>query len=614
MPIVADAAIAVRGDMSKFNNDLKGAESKTQTFGQKLKGALTPGNLLAAGGIGFGLAQVTSLMGESINAAAEYEDSLSAVGVIFGEEMIPQMEAWGESAAQNFGASKQEAIGAANVIATLGKSAGLAGEDLVGFSQEMVQVGGDLASMFGGTTQEAITAVGAALRGESEPIRRYGVLLDDATLRQRAFEMGLISTTNEALKPQQKVLAAQAEILAQTSDAQGDFARTSDGMANTQRELAAEMENLNIEIGQKLLPIALDLATAFKNDVIPALSQLIDIGAGVAGVLGTVGDVLDGIADAGPALHDFFFGVNKDTDAYRETTEAAREKLVEFQDESYEAYAAIQTAAVEGMTAAREVTEKEAFRIAAVVPDEIRARWQDTRSAAFQMAVEHAKGILDGQNQVKVAFEVLTQLQEEEQTRAQRISYLKGVLSSSELASGLNDGRPGVRGAASALRGQIQAELAALGVDAYRWGSNVTWSIAAGLKQQAALNSVRDNAYAVGGIVRRGVGIESEPEDPNSPLRGITKWGGNIVKTLAEGIYADLGRAGNAANALASALMPAFGGPAMAYAGAIPSQAPVMAGRTYIVNVNGVQRTVKSEQEAMQALKDLGAFDSDGRL
>ena len=98
----------------------------------------------------------------------------------------------------------------------------------------------DLASARNTSTADAIQAISAGLRGESEPLRRYGVLLDDATLRQEALGLGIIKTTKEALTPQQKVLAAQSAIFKQTTDAQGDFARTSEGMANSQRTAAAE--------------------------------------------------------------------------------------------------------------------------------------------------------------------------------------------------------------------------------------------------------------------------------------------------------------------------------------------------------------------------------------
>ena len=89
-----------------------------------------------------------------------------------------------------------------------------------------------MASFKNTSPEEAITAIGAALRGESEPIRRYGVLLDEATLKHRALALGIISTTDQALTPQQKVLAATAEIYRQTGDIQGDFTRTSEGLAN----------------------------------------------------------------------------------------------------------------------------------------------------------------------------------------------------------------------------------------------------------------------------------------------------------------------------------------------------------------------------------------------
>jgi hypothetical protein len=116
--------------------------------------------------------------------------------------------------------------------------------------------------------------LGAGLRGEAEPLRRFGVLLDDFTLRQKAMEMGLIQTTKQALTPQQKVLASYQVILAQTATQQGDFARTSDGLANQQRILDAQMENLKTNIGQGLLPVMTDLAH-FANDVlVPAFTNL----------------------------------------------------------------------------------------------------------------------------------------------------------------------------------------------------------------------------------------------------------------------------------------------------------------------------------------------------
>jgi hypothetical protein len=117
-----------------------------------------------------------------------------------------------------------------------------------------VALSADLASFNNTSPEEAALALGAALRGEAEPIRKFGVLLDDASLRQEALAMNLISTTKEALTPQNKVLAANALIMKSTVDAQGDVGRTASSAANQQRILSATLEDVQAKLGEKLLP------------------------------------------------------------------------------------------------------------------------------------------------------------------------------------------------------------------------------------------------------------------------------------------------------------------------------------------------------------------------
>jgi hypothetical protein len=115
-------------------------------------------------------------------------------------------------------------------------------------------------------------------------------------LRQAALELGIVSTTKNALTPQQKVLAAQALIYEQTSAAQGDFERTSDGLANKTRILTAQLENAKVTIGEALLPIVLELATLFSEKVIPIVQQVADaFGSNADGMSGTLHTLADGI-------------------------------------------------------------------------------------------------------------------------------------------------------------------------------------------------------------------------------------------------------------------------------------------------------------------------------
>jgi hypothetical protein len=127
------------------------------------------------------------------------------------------------------------------------------------------------------------------LRGESEPLRRYGVLLNDAVLKQEAMTLGIYDGKG-ALTAQQKVLAALAAIYKQTSDAQGDFMRTSDGLANSQRTLSAMFEDVKVKMGQAFIK---DIETATQNAIFltEQFEKLPEPAQKSAGELKKVGDV-----------------------------------------------------------------------------------------------------------------------------------------------------------------------------------------------------------------------------------------------------------------------------------------------------------------------------------
>lgn len=230
-----------------------------------------------AGGIAAAWA-ATNLVGlfkDSIKGASDLAETTSKVGVIFGAQ-APQIQAFAASAATALGQSQQQAMDAAASFAIIGQGAGLAGQDVVDFSTQMTTLAGDLASFHNATPEEAITAIGAAMRGEMEPARRFGIMLDDNALRAEALRLGLIKTTKQALTPQQKALAAQAAILKQTKAAQGDFARTSGGLANQQRIAKAAFANVTAELGSALLPVLTDLAKFVTGSVMPAVQGMAD--------------------------------------------------------------------------------------------------------------------------------------------------------------------------------------------------------------------------------------------------------------------------------------------------------------------------------------------------
>lgn len=250
---------------SFVNTGVQAADKQLKQFGTSAKTVAG-----ALGGFTLAVGTVQSVLGPAIKAASNMEESLSKVNVVFGKG-ARDVEKFASSAAKNLGQSKQAVLEAAGVFGTFGKAAGLAGTDLAVFSNDFTQLATDLASFNNTTPEEAVQAIGAALRGESEPLRRYGVLLNDATLKQEAMTLGIYDGKG-ALTSQQKILAAQSAIYKQTNDAQGDFMRTSDGLANSTRTLSATFKDLQAKFGAAFLEQAKTatqninfLAQAFNN-------------------------------------------------------------------------------------------------------------------------------------------------------------------------------------------------------------------------------------------------------------------------------------------------------------------------------------------------------------
>ena len=229
------------------------------------------------------IAAFTSVIAPAIKAASDFQEATGKVNVVFGKA-AKSIHDFAASAARDLGQSKNAVLNAAGVFGTFGKAAGLAGDDLALFTTDFIALATDLASFNNTSPEEAVQAIGAALRGESEPLRRYGVLLNDATLKQEALTLGIYDGKG-ALTAQQKILAAQSAIYKQTMDAQGDFARTSDNLANSQRTLTAEFENMKIELGTKLIPKIEEAYTAILNitDAFDNIPQPIQTSIGFLG-------------------------------------------------------------------------------------------------------------------------------------------------------------------------------------------------------------------------------------------------------------------------------------------------------------------------------------------
>jgi len=263
------------GRTDQLDKAYKRVNKGSQNMATTLTRGLRTG-MVAFAGIGAAAAGFVALTKPMVDMAADVGESMSKNKVLFGEA-ADSVTQFAETAATDFGLSKRAALEAAGNFGALTHAMGMSGEQGSDMSITMVKLAADMASFNNASPEETLTALAAGLRGENEPLRRFGVLLDAATTKQKALEMGLIENTKGALDPATKALASYHLILEQSTVQQGDFQRTSDGLANSQRILAAQWEDLQTQLGEALLPLFTDITHWLVNEGIPNAQKFIDV-------------------------------------------------------------------------------------------------------------------------------------------------------------------------------------------------------------------------------------------------------------------------------------------------------------------------------------------------
>ena len=250
----------------------KMAKGTAQGFGSKIKGYFAP--VAASFAASFAAFGVVNFFKDSTAAASNFAESANAVNVAYGKA-APQIAALGEDAATRLGLSAR----AFNEIAT--RFSGFA-DTIAGSSGDVASViddlstrGADFASVFNINVNDALTLFQSGLAGETEPLRRYGIDLSAAAVENFALANGIAEAGKE-LTEQQKVQARYALLMEETAKVQGDFANTSDGMANQQRIFAAQLEETQRKLGEAMLPAMTALATFANDALIPAMNGFID--------------------------------------------------------------------------------------------------------------------------------------------------------------------------------------------------------------------------------------------------------------------------------------------------------------------------------------------------
>ena len=339
--LVETLAVRLTGDTSDYTQKMAAADSKWKSVASNMK--------TAGAKLSLGVTAPLTVMGfAALNAASDLEESANKVTVVFGDQATAIQE-WSDTSATAFGLSKAQALEAAGTLGNLFSAMQIGGDTTADMSTSLVELAGDLASFNNIDPAEALEKLRAGIVGETEPLRTLGINLSAVAVEAKALSMGLVETTVdmnkleaaqlklvdaqrgaqeviakygegsleaemalnkvalaedaisklmdgkvEDLTAAQKAQASYALIMEQSALAQGDFGRTSDGLANSQRILKAELSDAAASLGVELLPVALELVNWLKSamewfkTLSPETRKWIVIIGGAAAALGPV--------------------------------------------------------------------------------------------------------------------------------------------------------------------------------------------------------------------------------------------------------------------------------------------------------------------------------------
>jgi phage-related protein len=241
-------------NFGEFQKELTGISNKVDGMvGNAFKrlGGVIAGAFAVSGLVHFGK--------DAIQLASDLNEVQNVVDVTFGS-MAAEVNAFADTALQQFGLSELSAKRYTSVLGAMLKSSGLTGDAIRDMSTKLTGLSADFASFYNLGNDEAFEKIRSGLAGEVDPLQQLGINLSVANLEAYALSKG-IKKSWTAMTQAEQVLLRYNYLLSVSSDAQGDFARTSTGWANQTRLLSEQWKIFQGTMGQGFINI---LAPAIK--------------------------------------------------------------------------------------------------------------------------------------------------------------------------------------------------------------------------------------------------------------------------------------------------------------------------------------------------------------
>ena len=269
---VAELRFTTGVDMTGLDRGLRSLDGKVD---RTRRGFGTAGKAAAGMMAGFaavgGARAVLGFMKSAVTGASDLQETVNKSNIIFGRQ-AGAMNTWSRTAASTMGLSRKEALAAAAGFGDMFTQLGFAGKASAGMSRRVVQMSADLGSFNNLPTAEVADMISASFRGEYDSLQRLIPNISAARVQSVAMnQTGKESA--ETLTAQEKATATLTIVQKDGARAQGDFARTSDSLANKQKILSARWTDMKDRLGAGLLPVVTAFVALLADHGIPALED-----------------------------------------------------------------------------------------------------------------------------------------------------------------------------------------------------------------------------------------------------------------------------------------------------------------------------------------------------
>ncbi len=282
------------GDTSGVDKANNEAEHKIKGFGSRIGGIAKGIGTAIAGALAAAGVALLGLAKRGLGLASDLQEVQNVVDVTFGDG-AKVIDEFAKTADKAFGLSELQVKSFTGTMGAMLKSMGLTEEQTVDMSKQLAGLTGDMASFYNLNHDDAWGKIRSGIAGETEPLKQLGINMSVANLEAFALTQG-ITKSYDAMTEAEKVTLRYNYLLSTTADAQGDFARTSDGWANQLRTAKMNVDDLAASFGETLLPALQPVLKAFNDTAVPKLQEVFEKMA-EDGTLDKLGEALGKIAE-----------------------------------------------------------------------------------------------------------------------------------------------------------------------------------------------------------------------------------------------------------------------------------------------------------------------------